>query len=112
MSSRSLVGLLVAILSASVFQELIQGFAQSKPTGPTPAAQDTLKSELTGRLGEIRLFKSESDDIPLKNLVFMTQVSVLRRIGPRFLKTFPPRVPCLTAPQRALTSGRLSTCRA
>ncbi len=32
------------------------------------------------------------------------QVSVLRRIGPRFLKTFPPRVPsCLTAPQRALT---------
>ena len=42
------------------------------------------------------------------------RVSVLRRIGPQFLKTFPPRVPsCLTAPQRALTGGRLSSsCRA
>jgi hypothetical protein len=35
-------------------------------------------------------------------------LSVLRRIGPRFLKTFPPRVPSgLTAPQRALIGGRL-----
>jgi hypothetical protein len=40
-------------------------------------------------------------------------LSVLRRIGPQFLKTFPPRVPsCLTAPQRALTGGRLSSCPA
>ena len=76
MSSKARVSFLVtilSILSTFVFQGLTRGFAQSPPAESTSPAQDTLKSELTGRLGEIRLFRSESDDSPLKNLVFMAQ---------------------------------------